>query len=413
MLTGLFGGNKMKVLQINSVCGIGSTGRIATDIHAILIDNSHESYIAFGRGIPINCDTTIRIGNKIDNYLHVSKTRIFDQHGFGSKKATKEFIAKVKKLDPDLIHLHNIHGYYLNVEILFEYLKEANKPVVWTLHDCWAFTGHCAYFDFAGCDCWKVEGVHKCIQKESYPASLIINNSKDNYERKRSAFTGVRNLKIITPSKWLAELVKESFLCEYPVQVINNGIDLTVFQTIRSDFRKKYNIKDKFIILGVSNIWEKRKGLEYFLEISKSLNKDEVIVLIGLNKKQMEKLPSNIIGITRTNSAAELAEIYSTSDVFVNPTLEDNFPTTNLESLACGTPIITFHTGGSIEAVDEKTGFIVEKFNTKALYKAIQKVKIAGKSAFTENCVERASLLYDKKERYNDYIDLYTDLITS
>src|SRR5690554_6445846 len=142
----------MKVLQVNSVCGIGSTGRIATDINNILIEQGHESYIAYGRDLPKNCENAIRIGTKIDNYTHVAKTRLLDKHGFGSIKATKEFINKVIDINPDIIHLHNIHGYYINIEILFDYLKEANKPVVWTLHDCWSFTGHCSNFDYVGCD---------------------------------------------------------------------------------------------------------------------------------------------------------------------------------------------------------------------------------------------------------------------
>jgi glycosyltransferase involved in cell wall biosynthesis len=394
----------VRVLQINSVCGIGSTGRIATDIHAILKEEGHESYIAFGRGDPINCDSALRIGNKFDNFAHVIKTRIFDQHGFGSKRATKEFIEKVKELDPDVIHLHNIHGYYINVEILFNYLKEANKPVIWTLHDCWAFTGHCSYFDFVGCECWKLEGTHKCIQKKNYPSSLLLNNSRRNFERKRKAFTGVKNLTILTPSNWLAGLVKQSFLGEYPVKVINNGIDLDIFKPTKSNFRKKNNLEDKFIILGVANVWVRRKGYEYFLELSKRLEQDEVIVMVGLTERQKNKLPANIIGITRTNNIKELVEIYSAADVFVNPTLEDNFPTTNLEALACGTPVVTFKTGGSIESIDGNCGIVVEKGNLAELLRAIKKIKLGNLS--NEKCVGRAKR-YNKKDRYLDYICLY------
>lgn len=257
----------MRVLQINSVCGIGSTGRIATDIHAILAEQGHDSYIAYGRDSPLNCDTAIRIGTNLDNYVHVAKTRIFDQHGFGSKKASEDFIGKIKEVNPDVIHLHNIHGYFINVESLFRYIKEANKPIVWTLHDCWAFTGHCTYFDFVGCDCWKIEGDHKCIQKRSYPASFLFNNSRNNFNRKRKAFAGIKNLTIVTPSKWLAELVKQSFLGEYSIKVINNGIDLDVFKPTDSDFRQRFNLKNKFITLGVASTWDSRKGLSYFLVV--------------------------------------------------------------------------------------------------------------------------------------------------
>lgn len=401
----------MKVLQINSVCGIGSTGRIVTDIHSILKKQGHESYIAFGRGNAINFNMTIKIGNKYDNYIHVVKTRLFDKHGFGSKRATKQFIEKVKKLDPDLIHLHNIHGYYINVEILFEYLKEANKPVIWTLHDCWPFTGHCAYFDYSGCGCWKADSNHQCIQKTSYPASFLFNNSRENYERKRNAFIGVQNLTIVTPSKWLAGIVKESFLNEYSVKVINNGIDLNLFIPKKSGFKQKYGLEKKFIILGVASIWDRRKGLEYFIDLSKKLNKDEIIILVGVSRKQKEKLPKNIIGIQRTNNVQELVDIYSASDVFVNPTLEDNFPTTNLEALACGTPVITFNTGGSIESIDEKCGFSVTKGDLVTLLDKIRVIRKKGKKYYSNKCFERAKLLYDKNNKFQEYINLYNRVV--
>jgi putative colanic acid biosynthesis glycosyltransferase len=404
----LFGGNKVRVLQINSVCGVGSTGRIATDIHAILKEQGHESYIAYGRDTPINCNTSIRIGNKLDNYAHVAKTRVFDKHGFGSKKATKEFIDKVKELDPDVIHLHNIHGYFINVELLFDYLKKSDKPVVWTLHDCWAFTGHCAYFDYVGCNKWET-GCHNCPQKESYPASWV-DNSMENYNKKKEVFNGVKNLTFVSPSKWLAGLVKRSFLGEYPVTVINNGVDLEVFKPTESKFREKNNLNNKFIILGVASVWEKRKGFEYFIELSNKINQDEVIVLVGLAEKQKRDLPPNIIGKTSTNSASELAEIYSSADVFVNPTLEDNFPTTNLEALACGIPVITFNTGGSVESVSNNCGYIVEKGDLKGLIEKIKMVKEKGQTSFLQYCSSSASTLYDKKDRFNEYIDLYSSV---
>ncbi|MCA0150377.1 glycosyltransferase [Rossellomorea vietnamensis] len=399
----------MRVLQINSVCGIGSTGRIATDIHAVLKEQDYQSYIAYGRDTPMNCDKAIRIGTKLDNYLHVAKTRILDMHGFGSKKATKDFIERIKKINPDVIHLHNIHGYFINIEILFEYLKEANLPVVWTLHDCWAFTAHCAYFEYSGCDCWKLEGENKCIQKRSYPGSLLVNNSKNNFKRKKKAFTGVENLIIITPSEWLANLVKKSFLREYPVEVINNGIDLNVFKPTGSHFRKNNKLENKFIILGVASTWDKRKGLNYFIELSNSIKNDEVIVLVGLSEKQKDNLPKNIIGITRTNNVKELVEIYSSADVFVNPTIEDNFPTTNLEALASGTPVITFDTGGSAESLDEHCGFKVEKGNTNELLLKIKKIKENNKAAYKIPCVNRARNLYDKTDRFKEYVNLYLD----
>lgn len=400
----------MKVLQINSVCGIGSTGRIATDIHNILIEQGYESYIAYGRELPKNCDNIIKIGTKLDNYAHVAKTRIFDRHGFGSKQATIKFLEKLKILDPDIIHLHNIHGYYINIELLFNYLKEVKKPVVWTLHDCWSFTGHCAYFDYAGCNKWKTE-CYSCPEKKEYPSSLLVDNSKNNYTRKKEIFTGVKNLTLVTPSRWLANLVQKSFLQDYPIEVINNGIDLNTFRPDKGDFIEEFKLNDKFIILGVASVWDRRKGLKYFIELAEKLDHDETIVLVGLTEEQIKQIPDNIIGVTRTNNVEELVNIYSSADVFVNPTLEDNFPTTNLEALACGTPVITFHTGGSIESVDDATGLIVKEKTSDELYKGICQIKNQKKASYEEACLERARKYYCKVDKYKEYIALYQNIL--
>lgn len=407
----LFGGNRMKILQINSVCGYGSTGRIATDIYKILEEQGHECLIAYGRGSIPEGIKSIKIGNIIDNYIHVAKTRLLDKHGFSSTNATREFIEKIKIFNPDIIHLHNIHGYYVNIEMLFNYLKEARKPIIWTLHDCWAFTGHCAYFDYVGCDKWK-NGCYNCPQKNSYPQSLIKDNSKYNYKKKRELFNGINNMTIITPSNWLAELVKDSFLNPYDIKVINNGIDLNVFKPKdKSIFRKKYGLEDKFIILGVASVWDQRKGLDYFIKLSELIDSGSKIVLVGLNDKQVTKLPANIIVIKRTNNLTELSEIYSAADVFLNPTLEDNFPTTNLEAMACGTPVIVFNTGGSAESLDDNCGYVVAKGNIDALVDAIEQYKENNVNITqTHNCIKRAKK-YDKKSKFDEYITIYHEVL--
>lgn len=396
----------MKVLQINSVCGYGSTGKIATDIHKILEEQGHKCLIAYGRGTAPKGINSIKIGTNFNNYMHVAKTRLFDLHGFGSADATREFIEIAKEYDPDVIHLHNIHGYYINIEILFQYLKEANKPVVWTLHDCWSFTGHCSHFDYSRCEKWKIQ-CFNCPQKNKYPRSIIVDNSINNYIKKKEIFTGLKNLTLVSPSKWLAGLVKESFLQEYNVLVINNGIDLNVFKPSVSDFRQIHGLNDKFIILGVASVWEERKGFKYFLELSNKLSEKEIIVLIGLTEKQKKQLPENIIGITRTNNINELVQIYSVADVFINLTLEDNFPTTNIESLACGTPVITFNTGGSIESIDKNVGYVVEQGNVDKLVEKIIKIKENGKNMYSLACINKAYSLYDKNERFSEYLKIY------
>ena len=395
----------MKVVQINSVCGIGSTGRIATDIHHTLTENSYKSYVAYGRGLSKNFNNTIRIGSNYDNYLHVGLTRIFDKHGFGSVKATKAFIKNLEEINPDIIHLHNIHGYYINIEMLFNYLKKSNKRVIWTLHDCWAFTGHCSHFEFVGCNKWKL-GCFDCPEKKEYPTSLFMDNSKINFLKKKEIFTGVKDLTIITPSKWLANLVKQSFLGEYPIKVIHNGINLDIFKpATNNDFREKHNLLNKFMILGVANVWNQKKGLNHFIELSNYLEEDEVIVLVGLTKRQIKELPKQIIGIASTDSTKVLAEIYSTADVFVNPTLEDNFPTTNIEALACGTPVFTFNSGGSCESLDKECGRIIVPKNTRGIKDCLKTYRTY-KSINSINCINRAKR-YNMNNQYKEYLKLY------
>lgn len=352
----------MKVLFINSVCGIGSTGRICIDLVQELESEGNEVKIAFGRKdtVPEQFEKyAIRIGTDVDCRLHALQTRLFDTHGFGSKKATQKFLEWAEDYKPDLLWLHNLHGYYINVEMLFEWIKQHSElQVKWTLHDCWAFTGHCAYFTMAGCEQWK-KHCTECSQLHKYPSCIGKSSVSNNFERKRKAFTGVKNMTLITPSKWLANLAKQSFLKEYPVEVHYNTIDTEIFRPTPSDFRKMYNLDDKIIVLGVASIWEERKGLLDFYELRKLLDERYIIVLVGLSKKQSEQLPKGIVNIARTNSSQELAEIYTAADILVNPTYEDNYPTVNLEAQACGTPVLTYRTGGSPESVPRENVFEV------------------------------------------------------
>lgn len=400
----------MKILQINSVCGIRSTGRIATDIHALLKDAGHESVIAYGQLEAKNCDRTIKIGDKKDLYLHGVKSRLLDRHGFGSEKATEDFLSQVDEYKPDLIHLHNIHGYYLNVEKLFDYIKKHEIPVVWTLHDCWSFTGHCAYFDFVKCDKWKTQ-CHSCPQKKTYPASMLLDQSARNFRDKKRIFSGVKNMSFVTPSIWLKDLLKDSYMSGYNAHVINNGLDLETFRPVESDFRKKNGIEGKFMMLMVSSEWTRRKGLEFVLRLNETLMEDEKIVLVGLTEELKAKLPESIIRITKTDNIQELAEIYATADVLLNPTLEDNFPTTNLEALACGTPVITFDTGGSPEAVDVNTGIVIEQGNVEELRGAVEEIKSKGKAFYSHEARTRAVEKFNRLDRYQDYIDLYDRIL--
>lgn len=391
----------MKVLMINVVCGIRSTGRICTDLATALEAQGHEVKIAYGReNVPEQFQKyAVRIGADLDVKLHGVKARLLDGAGFGSKRATEKFIEWVKEYNPDVIHLHNIHGYYINVEVLFNYLKVCGKKVIWTLHDCWAFTGHCVYFDYVGCDKWKT-GCEHCPQKKDYPSSFLLDKSKKNFVRKKQLFTGIDNLTIVTPSIWLANLVKKSFLACYKVTVINNGVDTSIFLPCSLNIMEKYRCDGKKVILGVAAIWNKRKGLESFIELSKHLDSSYQIILVGLSKEQITDLPSNIFGIERTNSAKELAELYSMAYVYVNPTLEDNYPTTNIEAIACGTPVITYETGGSPESA-RMYGCSVEKGNWKELLKTIEEFKF----------VKLQNIRIDIMDTVEDYLKLYNERI--
>ena len=359
----------MKYLFINSVAGCGSTGRIAAEKCRELMAQGHECVLAYGRDMA-NCEglPTVRIGSELDYQIHGVMNRVLDNQGFGSKGATRRFLRWVREYDPDVIWLHNIHGYYIHIGLLFEYLRTSGKKIFWTLHDCWTMTGHCAYFDFAGCEKWKT-GCHDCPQKKSYPASLVLDNSRWNYEKKRALFTGIPNVTLITPSRWLAELVKQSYLREYPVEVVYNTINTDIFKPTPGDFRKKHGLEGKRVILGVANVWDERKGLRDILKLAGQLNDGCHIVLVGLSPEQAKELPGNILAIPRTNSARELAQIYTAADVLINPTYEDNFPTVNLEARACGTRVVSYDTGGCRETLGEGDT-LVPKGDVDALLQA-------------------------------------------
>ncbi len=401
----------MKVLQINTSVNSGSTGKITEDIGNLLLQLGHESFIAYGRGNRPSSSKLIKFGGKFGTYFHWLLTAIFDKHGFGSKRATLALINEIEVIKPDIIGLHNLHGYYLNIELLFEYLQKSEIPIVWTLHDCWAFTGHCTYFDSVNCEKWKTQ-CSLCPKTKFYPTSYLIDNSKNNYSIKKTLFNLPKRIQLITPSNWLNTLVKQSFL-SHPVHTIYNGIDLNIFKPSYSAhlLREKHKLNNKSVVLGVASIWDKRKGLEDFIELSKLINIEIQIILIGLSKNQIKNLPTNIIGVERTENVQQLAEYYSLANVFVNPTWQDNFPTTNIESLACGTPVITYNTGGSPEAIDENTGIVLSKGDVNGLNRAIIQIVKNGKDFYQTNCRKRAELLFDKNDRYMDYFKKYKQLI--
>lgn len=402
-----------KLFQIVIESNKGSVGRIAEQIGEAVIENGWSSYVTYARESNPSTSEVIKIGTKYDVYWHGIETRIFDNHCFSSKSATRDLVKTIKEIKPDVIHMHHLHGYYINIEILFDYLKESGLPLVWTFHDCWSFTGHCAHFDFVGCDKWKTQ-CYDCEQKHEYPKSLVFDRSKQNYIDKKRIFNSVENMTIVPVSNWMSNKVKESFLSDYPCVVIQNGIDLDIFfpKDSRDVVEETYGLKDKFIILGVASTWEKRKGLDEFAKLVNFIDHNKyAIVLVGLSGSQMQNLPTGIVGIQRTENVGQLADLYSAADVFLNPTFEDTFPTTNLESIACGTPVITYKTGGSIESVNENTGIVIDKGDVGGLVNAIKSIKNKGKGFYEKNCRESAIKNFDRKIKFNDYIELYKNIL--
>lgn len=397
------------LLQINTVVNRGSTGHIVEEIGKLAMQEGWNSYIAYGRQQANSSSILIRIGNQFECYMHVLKTRLFDRHGLGSRRATIRLIQRIKKISPDIIHLHNIHGYYLNYPILFDYLSETDIPVVWTLHDCWSFTGHCPYFDFVQCNKWKSQ-CYDCVQTRKYPASWFVDRSKGNYIDKKVKFNKLNGLILVPVSNWLNNLIKASFLSGNNTMVIHNGTDLNTFFP-RASIKEKLGLQDRFVVLGVANIWEDRKGLDDFIRLSNLVSSDIVIILIGLSKKQMQGIPNNIIGLERTDNVNQLAEYYSSADLFANLTKEDNFPTTNIEALACGTPVLTYKTGGSIESITPEVGFVIEKGNIGQILSTIQVVKMNGKEKYVPICRKHAMLNFKNDQCFNKYIDLYNSLL--
>ena len=360
--------------MINSVCGIRSTGRICTDLALKLESQGHNVKIAYGREhVPDEYKRfAVRIGNELDVNVHALKARLCDGMGLGSKTATRQFIKWVREYDPDVIHLHNIHGYYINIPVLFSYLQRCDKKIIWTLHDCWSFTGHCMYFNYENCEKYKT-GCGACPQRGVYPKRIGPDRSAYNFTLKQNLITGIPNFYIVTPSQWLKNLALQSYLKNYPIDVINNGVDTNVFKPISSDILSRLGIADKKVILGVAAVWDRRKGMSDFIELSRLIDDSYKIVLVGLSSKQIQELPENIIGIERTDSVAELVELYSAAYVFVNATYEDNYPTTNLEAIACGTPVITYDTGGSPESANIY-GITLKEKSARAICDALAEI---------------------------------------
>lgn len=403
--------DKKKIYQINVVANSGSTGRIVEGIVHLALANDFECYTAYGRWANESLASLYKVGSKVDIYNHVLQTRIFDKHGLASKYATKKLIKHISQVKPDIIHLHNIHGYYVNYPILFRYLAQLDIPIVWTLHDCWSFTGHCVHYTAVGCQKWKYE-CSNCPNLMDYPQSWLFDSSKSNYLLKKKYFTLLKNMTIVTVSNWLASEVRQSFLGKYPIKTIYNGLDTQKYHPIAVG-KEKYGWENKFIILGVATFWNQRKGLNDFIELAKILSDDDQIVLIGLSKRQIRDLPSNIIGLERTESVQQLVELYSMSDLFVNFSIEETFGLTTIESMACGTPALVYNSTACPEVVNEEVGFVIEPHNITAVKQAIEQIRQVGKTFYSQKCQSYVKAQFSDESRYKDYLSLYYKLINN
>ncbi|MBR2670502.1 MAG: glycosyltransferase [Solobacterium sp.] len=392
----------MRIAYINSVAGFGSTGRL---VYHLSKTEGVTARIYYGRKKDMTDADTYRMTGFLGNVRHAAMTFLFDRHGFSNTAETKRMLEDLRRFQPDLVHLRNLHGYYVDVETLFAGLKEMGVPVVWTLHDCWSMTGHCAHYDSMCCEGWRT-GCQDCRYVNHYPVSWTKRHTAENYIRKKNTFTSLENLTIVTPSQWLADQVKQSYLKDIDTRVIRNGIDLEVFKPTENDFRKLFQIEDKFLILCAASVWTHEKGLHDLVQFSRMLREDECLAVVGIQDNQKEMFPHSTITITRTNSQKEMAEMYTAADVLLNPTLEDTFPTVNIEALACGTPVVTYNTGGSPEIPDEKTGIVVKRGSLSGLRDALDQLRAHPFSA--EDCLARAKQ-FTYSRMLEEYAELYKE----
>ena len=400
-----------KLLQINPVVRLNtSTGRIMKEIGELAMSAGWESYIAYSKardGVPEHTSRLVPVGNKLDLAIHAVATRLFDAHGLVSCGPTRQLIKEIGRIDPDVVHIHNVHGYFLNYPILLKFLQERGKPVIWTVHDCWLYTGHCYYYSAARCDKWKT-GCGHCPQKRAFPASWLIDGSARNWKKKQQAFAPMDGLTICPVSDWIRQEMSQSLLKDKPFRVIHNGIDLNTFKPEAADGKPAI---PGTTILGVATLWHEEKGFPDLIRMAGMLREDEHLILVGrMSEEQKQRLPRNVQHIQRTENIGLLAALYAQATAFVNPTWQDNYPTVNLEAIACGTPVVTYRTGGSVEAITPETGFVVERGDVEGMLEKVREIAASSREDYRVRCRAHALAHFKKEDCYRQYIDLYEDL---
>lgn len=398
------------ILEINSI-NYSSTGNITLNIAKTARKEGYKVYTSckYSRvGAKFQYEDQIYIGSRLERVVCEELAYITGLKDHFNIIGTYKFLKKIDEIKPDLIHLHSLTDTYINLNMLFKYIRKHKIPVVWTFHDAWAMTGQCFVFETIGCRKW-IEGCGHCPQLHEKPASLFLDNTRYLWRKKKKMFTSIPNMTIVTPSNWLKDLVKQSFFKDYPVKVINNGINLDLFKPEESDFREKHNIQNSFIILGVAARWPMRKGLDVFIRLAKELPDKFKIVMVGTNDETDKLLPENILSIHKTFNQQQLVEIYTAADLFITPTREDNFPTVNIEALACGTPVLTYRTGGSPEIINEKCGSVVEKNDYEAFKNEI--IRIEKERPYSkQDCIDRAKE-FDMNKKFSEYTELFKQIL--
>lgn len=401
---------KKTLLIINVALNWGSTGKIVEGIGKLALSNGWEVYVAHGARYRNASELkSIQVTSKCGEMLHYVESSLFDAQGLGSCCETKWFLKKMDKIKPDLVHIHNIHGCFINYPLLFKYLKEHNIPVVWTLHDCWSMTGHCTHFMRTDCQKWKTR-CHHCPQKKTFPATYLLDRSRRNYILKKGLFTSMPVMHITTVSNWLKGIAEASYLNKYPVAVVPNGIKTEVFTPEASNIKEQYGLQGKKLLLAVAIGLDERKGLYDYINLAEKLSADYQLMLVGLTEEEQKALPKSIIGVKRTNGAKELAAYYSAADTLLSLSYEETFGLTIAEAMACGTPAIVYDNTAQPELITDETGRVVSTGDVDAVLAAIKEVCSKPKETYTNKCRSFA-LQYDEALSYQKYLDIYKSII--
>lgn len=397
----------MKVLQVNATYGLGSTGTIVRDLKECCEEHGIECYVAYAL-TDEKVERGYKIGNWFFNKLHALLSRIAGKQAYFSYIPTLWFIHYIKKLQPDVVHLHNLHSNYINLPIFLKYLAKNNVRTIITLHDCWWYTGGCYYYTAAVCSKW-LDKCGKCPKRFFETPAYFIDKSAEILNDKKKYLLAIPRLYFVGVSDWISNEARKSFLASKTIMTIHNGIDLSVFKPTPSDLREKLGLTGKYVILGPASKWLdpiNSVALNYFIKVMRD---DEVLLLFGTLSSYVNGLSEKVKLYGYTKNRQELAALYSMADIFVNVSREDTLSLINVEAQACGTPIITFDATGPKETVDEENSLSVPVGNYERLYDCVQCIRLRAGDGTSSNCREFISQKFSKTDKFKEYINLYTE----